>query len=100
MRKVVLPSPPLLLLLLLLPMMMVVPITSAPSPHPRPLLVCCRAGHAPATKFLGGQLELDSHGYIATKPDSTETSVPGALRCAVLCCAVLCCAVTPVRCTA
>uniref|UniRef100_A0A7C9DZG8 Thioredoxin-disulfide reductase n=3 Tax=Opuntia streptacantha TaxID=393608 RepID=A0A7C9DZG8_OPUST len=25
-------------------------------------------GHEPATKFLGGQLELDSDGYVVTKP--------------------------------
>ncbi|KAF8643110.1 hypothetical protein HU200_066982 [Digitaria exilis] len=34
-------------------------------------------GHEPATKFLGGQLELDSGGYVATKPGSTHTSVKG-----------------------
>jgi thioredoxin reductase (NADPH) len=34
-------------------------------------------GHQPATKFLGGQLELDSDGYVATKPGSTHTSVKG-----------------------
>ncbi|GLT39373.1 hypothetical protein SLA2020_135690 [Shorea laevis] len=34
-------------------------------------------GHEPATKFLDGQLELDSGGYIVTKPDSTHTSVRG-----------------------
>uniref|UniRef100_A0A383WIT2 Thioredoxin reductase n=1 Tax=Tetradesmus obliquus TaxID=3088 RepID=A0A383WIT2_TETOB len=34
-------------------------------------------GHAPATKFLGGQLELDEYGYIVTAPDSTATSIKG-----------------------
>lgn len=34
-------------------------------------------GHEPATKFLGGQLQLDSDGYVVTKPGTTETSVRG-----------------------
>ncbi|KAI3438072.1 hypothetical protein D9Q98_000514 [Chlorella vulgaris] len=34
-------------------------------------------GHAPATAFLDGQVELDSGGYIVTPPGSTATSVPG-----------------------
>lgn len=34
-------------------------------------------GHNPATEFLGGQLELDSDGYVVTRPGSTETSVRG-----------------------
>lgn len=34
-------------------------------------------GHEPATKFLDGQLELDSDGYVATKPGTTKTSVEG-----------------------
>ncbi|CAI9110426.1 OLC1v1010440C1 [Oldenlandia corymbosa var. corymbosa] len=34
-------------------------------------------GHEPATKFLGGQLELDSDGYVVTKPGTTHTSVKG-----------------------
>ncbi|KAJ4966641.1 hypothetical protein NE237_018490 [Protea cynaroides] len=34
-------------------------------------------GHEPATKFLDGQLELDSDGYIVTKPGTTQTSVRG-----------------------
>lgn len=34
-------------------------------------------GHEPATKFLGGQLELDSDGYVVTKPGTTQTSVRG-----------------------
>eukprot|EP00252_Welwitschia_mirabilis_P008923 TRINITY_DN21188_c0_g1_i1.p1 TRINITY_DN21188_c0_g1~~TRINITY_DN21188_c0_g1_i1.p1 ORF type:complete len:383 (+),score=-5.57 TRINITY_DN21188_c0_g1_i1:197-1345(+) len=36
-------------------------------------------GHEPATAFLGGQLELDSDGYIITKPGTTQTSIPGVL---------------------
>ncbi|XP_043711156.1 thioredoxin reductase NTRB-like [Telopea speciosissima] len=34
-------------------------------------------GHEPATKFLDGQLELDSDGYVVTKPGTTHTSVKG-----------------------
>ncbi|XP_015882022.3 thioredoxin reductase 2 [Ziziphus jujuba] len=34
-------------------------------------------GHEPATKFLGGQLKLDSDGYIVTNPGTTQTSVKG-----------------------
>ncbi|CAH9089811.1 unnamed protein product [Cuscuta europaea] len=34
-------------------------------------------GHEPATKFLSGQLELDSDGYVVTKPGTTLTSVKG-----------------------
>ncbi|ONK68742.1 uncharacterized protein A4U43_C05F15480 [Asparagus officinalis] len=34
-------------------------------------------GHEPATKFLGGQLELDADGYVVTKAGSTQTSVNG-----------------------
>ena len=34
-------------------------------------------GHTPVTEFLAGQLRLDAEGYIVTRPDSTETSVPG-----------------------
>jgi len=36
-------------------------------------------GHEPATKFLEGQLELDSDGYIVTNPGTTQTSIPGVL---------------------
>ncbi|KFK30183.1 hypothetical protein AALP_AA7G228600 [Arabis alpina] len=34
-------------------------------------------GHEPATKFLDGAVELDSDGYVVTKPGSTQTSVAG-----------------------
>jgi thioredoxin reductase (NADPH) len=34
-------------------------------------------GHEPASKFLAGQLELDSDGYVNTKPGTTETNIPG-----------------------
>ncbi|KAF2312531.1 hypothetical protein GH714_034975 [Hevea brasiliensis] len=34
-------------------------------------------GHEPATKFLDGQLQLDSDGYVMTKPGTTQTSVRG-----------------------
>ncbi|XP_009763795.1 thioredoxin reductase 2 [Nicotiana sylvestris] len=34
-------------------------------------------GHEPATRFLDGQLELDSDGYVVTEPGTTKTSVKG-----------------------
>ena len=34
-------------------------------------------GHEPATKFLDGQLELDSGGYVVTRPGTTLASVHG-----------------------
>lgn len=34
-------------------------------------------GHTPNTEFLGGQIETDEQGYIVTKPDSTQTNIPG-----------------------
>ncbi len=34
-------------------------------------------GHAPASQLVKGQLDLHMGGYVVTKPDSTETSVPG-----------------------
>jgi thioredoxin reductase (NADPH) len=34
-------------------------------------------GHIPNTSFLNDQLETDEQGYLITKPDSTQTNVPG-----------------------
>lgn len=34
-------------------------------------------GHKPATDLFKGQINIDADGYITTKPDSTETNIPG-----------------------
>ena len=34
-------------------------------------------GHYPATQLFKDQLKMDKEGYLITKPDSTETNVPG-----------------------
>src|SRR5262245_18992926 len=34
-------------------------------------------GHTPVTGFVSGQLPLDPEGYIVTRPDSTQTAIPG-----------------------
>lgn len=38
-------------------------------------------GHTPNTKFLGGQIDTDDHGYIIVKPGTTETNIPGVFAC-------------------
>ena len=34
-------------------------------------------GHDPATSLFKDQLEMDNEGYLITKPESTETNIPG-----------------------
>jgi thioredoxin reductase (NADPH) len=34
-------------------------------------------GHDPATQIFKDQLNMDKEGYLLTKPDSTETNIPG-----------------------
>ena len=34
-------------------------------------------GHDPATSLFKNQLKMDKEGYLITKPDSTETNIPG-----------------------
>jgi len=34
-------------------------------------------GHTPVTGLVAGQLPLDPDGYVITRPDSTETAIPG-----------------------
>lgn len=38
-------------------------------------------GHTPNTGFLGGQVELDSHGFIKTAGKHPDTNVPGVFAC-------------------
>jgi thioredoxin reductase (NADPH) len=38
-------------------------------------------GHQPNTSLFAGQLDLKDNGYLVTKPNSSETQVPGVFAC-------------------
>lgn len=38
-------------------------------------------GHTPNTSFLGGQIDVDDHGFIQTKGGHPDTNIPGVFAC-------------------
>lgn len=38
-------------------------------------------GHKPNTELFEGALDMDANGYLITKPDSTQTNIPGVFAC-------------------
>ena len=38
-------------------------------------------GHKPNTEMFVGQLDLDENGYLITKPDCSQTNIPGVFAC-------------------